>query len=178
MIVFSIAPGIRTLSYAVLAVQHDELRASVLDCDVLHHSARGFSFGEFKDLLARARVHWLVLSVCLERSSPAVLVLGPPADSRENPEYIEACRRVLRTAAITLSVPIIEYQDEVELQDEMGVRARRLFESIKELVHMADKRRSVRLAAAAGMAGASQMLELTMTNVSRENRKRSRPNRK
>jgi hypothetical protein len=168
VIVLAIAPGIRKLSYAILDVRHDQLRATIIDSDVLHHTARHFSFRSFADMLDRARVHWLILSTCLDRNEPAIIALGPPADKRENRDYIEACCRMLRTAALTLSIPIYEYSSEEEIQTELGLRARCLLTATKQVVSPTSLPRCVLIASSAGIAAAAQMLELPTDVFSRE----------
>jgi hypothetical protein len=170
VIILAIAPGVRTLAYSVLRVQHDTLRGCVIDSDVLHHTARGFKFDTLPEQIARARVHWLVLSIWLEREKDAVIVLGPPADRRENPNYVEACRRTIRTAAVSMAIPLLEYETEEEVQTEVGLRSRRLFDRVREIVPITKPPRGVLLATAAGVAGAAQLLELRIDVVSREKR--------
>jgi len=173
VIILAIAPGIRTLSYVVLDIQHDVLCGCVLDSDVLHHTVRGFRFDTLADQIARVRVHWLVLSIWLERARDAIVVVGPPADPKEDPNYVEACRRALRTATVAMAVPLLEYSSELDVQGEVGLKSRRLFERVRRIVPLVKPPRSVMVAAVAGVVGASQMLEMDIDPVSREKKRLS-----
>lgn len=126
MIVLGIAPGIRTLAWSVLDFPDRTLRADCLDCDVEHHGARGFSIVTFEDMLSRARVHWLILTVLLGRHDGAVMVIGPQADSKEPVEHAEAARCLLRSLCLGVGVPLLEFTDRDEVLDVLGVSHRQI----------------------------------------------------
>jgi hypothetical protein len=126
VIILGIAPGIRTLAWSVLDFPDRTLRADCLDCDVEHHGARGFSLETFEDMLARAKVHWLILTVLLGRHEGAVLVLGPQADRYEPEEHAEAARCLLRTLCMGAGVPVLEIGTRDEVLDTLGVTHRQI----------------------------------------------------
>lgn len=171
MIVLVIAPGIRALAYAVMVFEEHILRAKVIDFDVMHHQTfRKFSFSSLADLINRASVHWLLLSVCFERYTPDLVVLGPPAQNKEPGDYVEACRRVIRTATVTGNIPTIEYQTDAEMWRDMRINRRLVHDLISTVVSNCPNNRFAVRTLCGGIAGASQMMELRIPDVLRETR--------
>jgi hypothetical protein len=166
--VLAIAPGIRVLAYAVMRFERHQLRATVVDYDVMHHTIRGYSLSSQKELMARANVHWLSLSVCLERYVPDVVVLGPSAQRSEAQNNAEACRRIIRTATIALSVPTLEYQTDREMVEDLGIGQRDLRDLVGRVVESVPSNRFAVRTLASGVAGAVQMLDLRKDILARE----------
>lgn len=167
MIVLAIAPGIRVLAYAVMLFEEERLRARIVDSKVMHHTGRQYSFDSGPELTKRANVHWLSLQICFERHTPGLIVLGPPAKRSEPAPYVEACRRILRTGALALSLPTIEYQNDREMLEDLGLRQREISGLIQRVLPRCPKNQYALMAIAGGIAGAAQMLELRDDLVSR-----------
>lgn len=160
MIVLAIAPGIRALAYAALRFEEHRLRAKVISTAVMHHTGRQYSFASPEEMVKRANVHWLSLQMCFERYVPGVLAICPAAQKSEPEAYVEACRKILRTAAITFNVPTIEYHDEQELLEDLGIRQKDLVPLIKRVLPHHTKNRYTYRVIGGGVAAAVQMLEL------------------
>ena len=141
-------------------MEHSRLIGRVLEDGVLHHTKRGYNFNSFDALLARAAVHWRLLELFLDRSPPGLLAIGPAATSSEPKDYVEASRRVLRSAAMALDLPWIEYHTEEEIRTELRLRARLLPIVVAKSLHKRSKNRQLYLASSSGLAAASQMLDL------------------
>jgi hypothetical protein len=148
--------------------ERERLRAKMLDHEVMHHTGRSYSFKSSRDLVERAQTHWLSLSVCCDRHDPGLLAIGPAAQRTEPESYVEACRRILRTAALTLNIPTIEYLDDHDMFEDMGLKYRDLEELLHRVVPKCPKNTYAARAVACGVAAAAQMLELRGDLVARE----------
>jgi hypothetical protein len=127
MIVIGIAPGLKSLTYAVLE-QDGTARPVIVDKDVLlgpkvRENGPGI-LSTLVDLSKKAYVHHLVLEVVFERAlvpfgrSPkpaAVLALGPPCNPKEPPEHVQAVRIMLTALSRRFGIPAQSFS-ETEMQ--------------------------------------------------------------
>lgn len=112
MVILGVAPGIRTLSYCVLArtngvweiVDFDTLRGAGVAATVLAVIGA-------RDLLRSFRVHSLILSVILERHLPTVIVVGAPADSGEDRRFVDAATEALKEMGDEAGIDLLEVSD-------------------------------------------------------------------
>jgi hypothetical protein len=109
VIVLAISPGIRTMAWAVLRFDRREIRAECLGFNLEHHGNKRFTVSSFEDMIGRSQVHWLIVSVLLNRYSPGILAMGEQADPKEPKEQAEAARCLLRTIFLHVGIPVIEF---------------------------------------------------------------------
>jgi hypothetical protein len=124
VIVLSIAPGIRSLAWAIVSLPKREIRGELLGFDLEHHGNKRFTVETFEDMLARSKVHWLILEVLLGRYSPGVLVMAGQASSREPPEHAEGARCLLRSLFLGVGIPVLEFGDRDEVLRLLAITAR------------------------------------------------------
>jgi hypothetical protein len=106
------------------------------------------------DYPRRCRVHHLVLSVVLERHPPALIALGPPTDTAEAEEAVDALRGTLRAIATVMRVPVIEHRSQEALIDTLDLRGRSFGRAIHRAMGrpLGSRDRRIVHAAAAAMA--------------------------
>jgi len=173
VIVLSIAPGIRALAWAIVQFRGRSLSGELLASDVEHHGNKSDLVGGFEDLLSRARVHWLILSVLLDRHSPGILVLGEPFSRREPPEHVEAMRCLLRSLFLSVGIPVLEFDDREQVLSVLGTNQRTMVVAAEEMIgrSLAKQERATLGALLAAAASARILLELPSrpaVRVSRE----------
>lgn len=173
MIVLSIAPGIRALAWAIVQFRGRSLSGELVASDVEHHGNKSDLVGGFEDLLSRARVHWLILSVLLDRHSPGILVLGEPFSRREPPEHVEAMRCLLRSLFLSVGIPVLEFDDREQVLSVLGTNQRTMVVAAEEMIgrSLAKQERATLGALLAAAASARILLELPSrpaVRVSRE----------
>ncbi len=117
LIVIGVAPGLKSLSYAV--INATEATPRIIDKDVLL-GPRGASL---VNLARKAYVHELILSVVLEREletfgkAPrprAILALGPACNQKEeeqNPAHVVAVRIMLTALARRFGLPVVPVRE-------------------------------------------------------------------
>ncbi len=151
MIALGVAPGLSSLSYAVLE-QHDGHRHPVLlDADVLH-GGKGLTAAQSWDILKRSRVHHLMLDVICDRYVPAVVATGPPLNLDEPPEHVVAVRLLVGALARGLGVTVVELGAYPELFRLLRTSARGLAGTVREEVPNFGAVRDKRLVLATGIA--------------------------
>lgn len=149
MIALGIVPGLASMGYCVVDVSLPIVNP--LDCDVLLGSKLKNSTAT---LLKKAAVHRLVLDIVLERTPPAILALGPPLNTKEPPEHIEAVRYMLRMVARTINIPVVEMDMQLICQT-LGLDERSLARKVrKQLQHpLGSRDRRLLIATAVAIAG-------------------------
>lgn len=148
--VIGVAPGLNALAYAVIEAGDATL---CVDHDVLH--ARPLSVESIRNPYKRSRIHQMVLGVVAERYPPALLVVGPVADPKEEPDHVQASRDVLAAMAVHFRVPIetIDSREAVLAAHGTGIRSmgRSVNRCLDEPLDSRDRR--IVLAAAAALSG-------------------------
>jgi hypothetical protein len=134
VIVLSIAPGIRALAWAIVQFRGRSMSGELVASDVEHHGNKSDLVGGFADLLSRARVHWLILSVLLDRHAPGVLVIGEPFSKREPPEHVEAMRCLLRSLFLSVGIPVVEFDGRDEVLSVLGTNQRTMVLAAEEMI--------------------------------------------
>jgi len=119
VIALGIAPGLRALGYSVLYF-NGAPRAEILDSDVLH-AGRGITVRDAIDAARRIHSHRLILDVVLQRNPPAVMVLGPQAESSEPPEHVAVIRLGLMALGQAFKVEVIDLHDVAALYAALGI---------------------------------------------------------
>ena len=157
MIVLGISPGLRALSYCVLAYHQGATLADPIAADVLHggKSRPGVVF----NLAAHARVHHMILAVVCERNPPMLVALGPACDPSEPQEHVDAVKTLIYILAVTAGATIVDVSDRKALRAALGVPTDRgirpaVCAGIRGRVQTRDRR--ILLATATALAGASQ----------------------
>ncbi len=153
VIVIGVAPGLKSSAYSVLDVSGSA--AVDIDKDIL-------SGGRFKgglvDLSKKAYVHYLILSVVFERDPPALLVIGPPCNPKEQTEHFDAAVLMLRRLAEQTQVSWVQVVTQTQIQEVLTPGPR---ESLSRVVSRRMSRpfccddRAIVLAAAIALTGAA-----------------------
>lgn len=170
MIVLSIAPGIRSMAWSVLNFPRREIRAECIGCKLEHHGNKRFTVSTFEDMLGRAQVHWLILTVLLSRHSPGILALGGQADPKEPLEHVDAARCLLRTLFLHVGIPVVEFDGRGAVLEALGITARQVKPTVKDLFGRSmNKQKPVMTTFLTGAAAARLVFELPYRqDVSRE----------
>lgn len=111
MIVVGVTPGIKSFSYVVLDDGEDGASCRVIDSDILRGGITEIP-DEWDALLKRSNLHALVMSVVLERHSPAALAIYAEP-STEPAEHVEAASFVVATLAFVSRIPTVVFEDGV-----------------------------------------------------------------
>jgi len=127
VIVFGVCPGLSAVAYSVLLCEGSGL-ALPLDNDVLH-AGRGVVPRTAAEIAKRWRAHTLILDVVFERNPPALLAVGPPADSSEPAEHVFAARLAAKGIATLLRIPWRDYASMPDLLGALGVDRPRIMTS-------------------------------------------------
>lgn len=156
-----IAPGVQALAYSVLAYRPGVTRAELLDADVLR-AGRKLTVQDAIDVARRCRAHQLILDVVLKRHPPALIVLGPQANPREDIDHVAVVRYALQVIGQTVGVPVTDLPGSPELYAALGVdNPRGVSQQIRNAIEgpqavPRDKR--ALLAVAAAVAGGKRVL--------------------
>ncbi len=152
MIVVGVAPGLKSTAYSVLDVSGSA--AVDIDKDVL----TGGRFKGIVDLGKKAYVHYLILSVVFERDPPALLVIGPPCNPKEQTDHLEAAVLMLKRLADQAKVDWVQVVTQEQIQEVLTPGPR---ESLARVVSRRMSRpfccddRPIVLAAAIALTGAA-----------------------
>ena len=163
MIVLGVAPGLRSLAYAVLSFRDGSRAAEVVDADVLKASGQSDEASVWA-VTRSARVHALVMGVVFDRDPPALLSLGPPTDLGEPALHVEVVCKALTMLAMAIGARIARFPTEPEVrsalgsmyEQEVGPRSLRKAVQCSLLGRLPTTNRRVLVATATAIAGAYQ----------------------
>ena len=156
VVVLGVAPGIRHLAYVVLAVGGGP-KHRTLDHDVLK-GARATPETPSAEVRKKAGIALKILEVVIERAPPAILVIGPPASSKEPALHVDACRILLRLLAHALTehglkVRVFEQATQADLLETLGTSSLKRIVAQKIDGFGAVRAKPLQLAAASALAG-------------------------